>query len=366
MAEQDLQYLRVWDVTRSDTLAFLRGRPEVIDFAASCGVVSSTDGHGVAFDFLPAAEFLAWFGTPPAPLQPIGPAAGNAVQLTIWRAADADLKDQAKAKLYARNKFLAWIPDRLLVPMRDHNRSIRTRTTEYIMSALCAQLGTLTKEDLTFLMKQLKEPYRVGSSVPSFLAEWQAALLDLVRAQQPLPQSMATDILMECFGPEFSTCWLSFVKDVPVVVDRTVVRLCAAITLFAANALPMITAQTAIGINLVTNNTAALSQMQDQITELQQALAVERARPAPNRKRGAPPVANFGAPPVRAARQRGDHNNNVAFKDRLFCYTHGPCNTHIGTGCNYPDTDHKEMATWANQMGSKWKQLFARKGWPIA
>jgi hypothetical protein len=103
-------------VTRSDTLAFLRGCPEVIDFAASTGVVSSSDGFGVAFDFLTPAKFFAWFGAPPAPLQPIGPAAGNAVQLTIWRAADADLKDQSKAKLHARNTFLAWIPDRLLVP----------------------------------------------------------------------------------------------------------------------------------------------------------------------------------------------------------------------------------------------------------
>ncbi len=94
-----------------------------------CGVVSSSDGFGVAFDFLPPAEFCCMVWSSASTLQPIGPAAGNAVQLTIWRAADADLKDQAKAKLYARNTFLAWIPDRLLVPMRDHNRSIRTVDT---------------------------------------------------------------------------------------------------------------------------------------------------------------------------------------------------------------------------------------------
>ena len=213
--------------------------------------------------------------------------------------------------------------------MRDQNRSIRTRTTEHIMSALRAQLGTLTKEDLTFLMKQLKEPYRVGSSVPSFLAEWQAALSDLARAQQPLPQGMATDLLMECFGSDFDTCWLAFVKDVPVVVNRTVVRLCAAITLFAENALPMITAKAALGINQVTNQTALLVHLQDQIDKLQLALAVSQARPE-NRKRGVPPIAEIGGPPVRAARQRRE---DVPFAQRLFCYTHGPCNTHIGTGC---------------------------------
>jgi hypothetical protein len=39
-----------------------------------------------------------------------------------------------------------------------------------IVSTLREQLGTLTKEDVHFLMKQLKEFYRVGASVPSFLA----------------------------------------------------------------------------------------------------------------------------------------------------------------------------------------------------
>ncbi len=120
------------------------------------GVELSADVNGVALEVLPPVDFSAWFGTAAAPLQPVGPPAGNAVQLTIWRAADAAIKDQ--------------------------------------------------KEDLHFLIlvKQLKEPYRVGACVPSFLADWQAVLLDLERAQQPLPQIMATDLLMECFGSEFA------------------------------------------------------------------------------------------------------------------------------------------------------------------
>ena len=277
------------------------------------------------------------------PLQPVGPPAGNAVQLTIWRAADAALKDQAKWKIFVRNKFLTWLPDRLLVPMRDQNRSIRTRTTVAIVSTLQEQLGTLTKEDVHFLMKQLKEPHRVGTSVPSFLADWQAVLLDLERAQQPLPQIMATDILMDCFGPDFGTCWLSFVKDVPIVANRTVVRLCAAITLFAANALPMICAQSAIGINLVTNQTAALAEMQDQIAVLQQALAVARAQPATRKRGGEPPAG----PPARATKHKTP-DRTLPLSARLFCWTHGPCDTHTGDAgcCKYPLPGHKELATW--------------------
>ena len=53
MAKQDVQYLPDWDVTRSDTLAFLRGLPQLVDFAASCGIESSSDGNGVAFEVLP-------------------------------------------------------------------------------------------------------------------------------------------------------------------------------------------------------------------------------------------------------------------------------------------------------------------------
>ena len=214
MADQaDVHYLPLWDESRSDTLAFLRAFPQLVDFAASCGVESSADGNGVAFEVLPPVDFLAWFGTAAAPLQLVGPPTGNAVQLTIWRAADAAYKDQAKWKITVRNKILLWIPDRLLVPMRDQNRSIRTRTTVSIVSTLRDQLGTLTKEDLTFLMKKLKEPYPVGANVPSFLADWQAVLLDLERANQPLPQIMATDILMECFGSEFGTCWFQRCAD---------------------------------------------------------------------------------------------------------------------------------------------------------
>ncbi len=72
----------------------------------------------VAFETLPPVDFLAWFGIAAVPLQPVGLPAGNAVQSTIWRAADVALKDQAKWKIFVRNKILTWISDRLLVPTR--------------------------------------------------------------------------------------------------------------------------------------------------------------------------------------------------------------------------------------------------------
>ena len=105
MAEADVHYLPEWDVTRSDTLAFLRGLPQLVDFAASCGIESSADGNGVAFEVLPPGDFLAWFGTAAAPLQPVGPPAGNAVYLTIWRALTPLLRTKPNGKSLCGTNF---------------------------------------------------------------------------------------------------------------------------------------------------------------------------------------------------------------------------------------------------------------------
>ena len=357
MAEQDAQLIPIWDVTRSKNLAWLRHLPLLVDCAVSINQDISPDSNGVAFDLFTPAGFFAYFGTHPQPLPPMGPAAGNAAQLAMWRVGNEDFRAQAKGRVTLRNIVVASVPKELLVPMQDQNRSIRLRTTEYIVSTLSAQLGTLTQEDLAFLMRQLKEPYQVGTSVPSFLADWNASLLDLQRAGQPLPQVMATDTLMGCFGSEFGTCWLTFVKDVPIIANRTVALLCAAITVFAVDALPLITAQSAIGINQVTSQTAVLMKMQEQIDTLTQALAVEQAYTA-DRKRGVPP------PPAFAAKRKAP-NRTLPMSARLFCWTHGPCGTHTGEVCHNQLPGHKELATWNNQMGSKWKAAYNHKGWPI-
>ena len=316
MADHDVQIIPIWDVTRSTNLAWLRHMPRLVDCAVSLYQDISLDGNGLAFDLFSPDDFFAYFGTHPQPLPPMGPAVGNAAQLAMWHIGNDDFRAQAKGKVTLRNIVIASLPKELLVSMQDQNRSIRSRTTQYIVSTLSAQLGTLTKEDIGFLMCQLKEPYRVGTSVPFFLADWNASLLDLERARQALPQVMATDILMGCFGSEFAICWLTFVKDNPIIINRTVARLCAAITLFAVDALPLITAQSAISISLVTKQTAVLVQMQGQIDDLRQALVAAQALPASGKKRGAPPAADTSASPVRAARPRRAPTHSVPLFER--------------------------------------------------
>ena len=303
-----------------------------------------------SFDAMNVVAFLAYFGTAPQPRPPMGPAVGAGAVLVNYTRNEKLLSDQTKGKAEFRKLILDRVPKTLLVPMQDVNRSLRMRTTEYICSTLNAELGTLDKEDLDFLMKELKQPYLAGTPVSTFLANWAATLGDSERAGQVLPQTMATDILRNCFGSEFSPCWVLFVQKYPLVADRTVARLSAAINVFAKDSLPLISAQSAIGISEVINQKEQLTKMQARVDQLeQQALA---ATSVDSRKRGQASAAD------RATKKLP----NIALSARPFCWSHGPCG-HSGNECKSQLPGHKSDATWVHQKGSKWKEMFERRGW---
>ena len=238
------------------------------------------------------------------------------------------------------------------------NRSIRTRTTEFICTQLHVELGTLTASDIE---AKLKEPYQF---IPCFLAEWTANLNDLARAGQPIADFAATTLLKGCFDGirEFTKCWLQLFQTFPLVADRTVPRYCAAIITFARDALPLLTAHSAIGMSAVTNQSAKMEIMQQKIDKLEAqaalALAVRSVPPSRSvRKRGQQQVAVLDEPPLKVTIRL------TPFANRLFCWTHGPCQ-HVSTGCEGPPINERnKKATWRNQMGSQWKDLFKSKGW---
>ena len=145
----------IWDITRSHELAFLSYFPLLVDHAALLGASSSLDDNGVAFDLMPAADFFVLFGTQPQPRLPMGPAFGNAADLTNWKSSHDLLCDQTKCKATLRKFVLDTVPKELLIPMQDVNRSLRLRSTEYIITTLPEQLRTLTKADFEFLMFEL-------------------------------------------------------------------------------------------------------------------------------------------------------------------------------------------------------------------
>jgi hypothetical protein len=342
-----------WDETKTDKVAWLKFYPEAIDVAISIETASSLDENGVAFEAMSPAAFLLFFGAPPQPRMPMGPAVGAGAALANHNKLDKLTTNQENGKAEFRNIILEAVPKRLLIPMQDANRSLRLRTTSYICTTLNQELGTLDKEDLDFLMGELSKSFLPGTPVSTFLANWVATLGDLERAGQILPQTMATDILQKCFGPEFSPCWVLFVQNQPLVANRTVARLSAAINLFAKDSLPLLASHSAIGISEVINQKEQINKMQARIDLLEhQALAVNSDD---SRKRG----QAFGVD--RAVKKQP----RTALSARPFCWSHGP-RGHLGCDCTSPLIGHDKDATWKQQKGSKWKDIFVRKGWATA
>ena len=148
----------------------------------------------------------------------------------------------------------------------------------------------------------------------------------------------------------------------PVVANRTVLRLCPAILKFGKDVLPLLKAQASIGINQVIALEEKLSVVTEklQALEAKHALAVKQtpAAPAAPSHRG-----KRGATTTNGAVGKHAKSAPTPFSARPFCWSHGPCQ-HTGHGCTKPDRPgHKEDATWQNQMGSKWNAYFQKRGW---
>ena len=347
----------IWDITKSLTMGFALLRPKFEDYAIDIGRGSSSDNYGVLFALYTPARFFARFGVHPQPRPPMGPCIGAGAQIANWNALSIVTKQQEAALILLKSTLVRITPAELLTPMEDENGSLRQRTTEYIFSALCDRLSVLTKADIDTLHAQLKTSYSSMIPVETFTASFQTALRSLAQAQQPVPNITAIDTLQECFGPEWAPCWVKFAQDNPILANRTVPLLCGAIATFARDALPILSAQAAIGISLIQDQTRILQEQAAVIANLQSQLTALQAQGV-TRKR---PSEAVQLPNTRATRSW----RKTPLKDRKFCWSCGPCG-HSGPQCNSPQDGHQEAATWKNQMQSKWKQLFQAKGWPIA
>ena len=103
----------------------------------------------------------------------MAPPAGNAAKLCTWKELNEKTNKLSAENIYIRNVHLNQVPVHIIAPMRDNNRSIRTRTTEYICNRLNEELGTLTAIDIAYLEAKLKEPYQSGEPERS-CARWAA------------------------------------------------------------------------------------------------------------------------------------------------------------------------------------------------
>ena len=137
------------------------------------------------------------------------------------------------------------------------DRSIRTRSTEYIARAV-------------------RHAYCLRHCLPRG------------QTQGAVPVFAATTLLKGFFDGvrEFTKCWLQLMQTYPLVADRTVARYCAAIIVFARDALPLLTAHSAIGMSAVTDQSAKMELMQLKMDRMEIALAAQVAQQAPpSRKR---------------------------------------------------------------------------------
>ena len=317
----------------------------------------------MAYDIMSDADFLIFTGHAAMIRPPAGPAHGVGAALTNWKKAD----DMEYLQKVGRNELRAELeelfPDRLLAPMQV-NRSLRTITSKHMMVTLQARLGTLSRQDLDYLMAQIKTPCSPQLAPDAFLANWQASLADLAEARQPLSQLMATDALQQCFGPEYIECWRAFVRQYPQVADRTVERLCQAIVTFARDDLPLLNTRVLIGANQVISLQEELKGLKQnmQAMEAKQALVAKWTPAAP-------------AAPASHRHKRGTSTTDGAvgkhaksaltpFSARPFCWSHGPCK-HLGVGCGDPELGHKKDTTWKNQMGSTWKAYYEKQGYSL-
>ena len=124
-------------------MALLRFWPEYVDHAVLVAQAKSSDGLGVSPELFTVAAFTAYFGQEPQPRHAMAPAAGNAVQLCNWKILNNKTNKLNAGNIYIRNVLLNQVPEHFIAPMRV-NRSIRTRTTEYICTQLHVELGMLT------------------------------------------------------------------------------------------------------------------------------------------------------------------------------------------------------------------------------
>ena len=155
---------------------------------------STSDGFGVAWSAYSAADFLASFGVPPTILADPGKAAGNNVQLAQW---SADIKAYNAQQLNlgtVRQALLNSVPVHHLRPM-EVQRSLRTRTVEYICTELRRTLDTLSVQDYDALKVALRVKYVHPGHIDEFLSLKQQTLADLVTAGQTVAAADAVTII---------------------------------------------------------------------------------------------------------------------------------------------------------------------------
>ncbi len=202
---------------------------------------------------------------------------------------------------------------------------------------------------------KLRLPYVHPENVQSFLSVKLNYFRDLAGpgALQPLSNVTKINIIMACFSDELKPCQIKFVGDYPLIANQTVENLCAAIVIFVNTILPLTATKSALNMNTAVNH---MSELEATRVELAEARMVISDLIAASAAVQAPRGQSFPSkrPVITAA--DGPHVP--------FCWQHGPC-MHLSKACKGKRPGHKDQATWTNQLGSKWRDLWTSQGRPV-
>ena len=363
----------------TDRIAFKHFIPKFMDAAAEGGKANSIDGLGLLWAIMTAALFLARYGAAPQPHADPGNAGANganAVALAQWKHDKDSCKVQNMALEILRSLWLSSVFPHLLKPM-EVERSLRTRTLEYMVTTLSAQLAVFKQEDFDWLNRELRVPYKIGEDVPAFLAQKLEYIVDLQEAGQAINNMDAVSVLQSLFPARlYQLCWQEYAKDHGRIEDRTPANLCAFIVVYADQRLQHAVGHSALAAEELQPPAppAALAAVEPDL--LGAFMALVAANPAAAntilRTVAAPQQhqQQQQQPGGRGAQQgRGGQGGRgggrgpaapappLAGHPRFYCHSCGVPqllkNQHYSNGCLMPKPGHNNNATFLNQMGGK-------------
>ena len=334
--------------------------PKFDDFAITLGKANSRDQMGILFCTRSAAAFLAFTGAAPNPWVAPAIIAGNAAQVAQIMQDGKCFETQQACIDILRAYFLEVIPPSVLEPM-EVNRSLRTRTLEYMINDIKERFGTLSRSDLDYFHTILVCAYVHPEDIDAFLAKKRTCLSDLALAGQPMAQSMAIDKIMSCFiAPDMTACWTKFVQDVPLVANQTVALLCAAISTYVKTVLPLMATRTSLQMNIAAEWRSEIDALKADNAALRLAFATNAA-----------PFTPLAQKPVLRMPSRDNRPQRFFVSDgptAKFCFIHGPCG-HTSKECFICKAQQispaETAATWKKQAGSKWRHWWECKEWSL-
>ena len=333
--------------------------PKFEDSANRRTSTTSLDGFGLAWALHSAERFQEIYGSAPRPRVHPGPAQGNAVQLAQWNVDMKDYTHQQEELIGLRDDLIRCVPAHHFKNMLVQ-KSMRTRSLEYMFTNLNTNLGTFTAVDIAEMQARLDITFVDGEPIEPFLATKNEIFEDYIRIGQPFSEFAKVEILKACFPAHFEDCWVNYARNRGTILLQTSETLCVAIINHVETILPLRATKGKLNMNVVTEQQSQIDALGRQLHEALSAISSQQhAKPQPARPRSGP--AGKSGQPARAP------VTPATFATSPFCWSHGPGH-HTSDACEkhrqFPN--HKTQATWAKQMGSSWRDLFKGQGRPIA